>query len=119
MNSVITENWTFRIGPGGAGASANSVVVARSLLWPGACAVAYGRKFIDIYIGNAICQDNIINNPDNTSIMKFVAYSPPDPKPIQAEWQVPSEEDGGNSYVEAADQKTDPTPSIVENAEED
>merc|ERR1712110_1317678 len=67
LDSMASHQWTFRIGPGGAGASANSVVVARSLLWPGSCAVAYGRKFINIYVGNAICQDNIKSNPDNTN----------------------------------------------------
>jgi radial spoke head protein 4A len=119
LDSIVSENWTFRIGPGGAGTSPNSVVVARSTLWPGACAVAYGRKFINIYVGNAICQDNIKKNPDNPSIMEFIAYSPSTPQPIQKEWQPPSEEDGGNPYVEQPDPKVDPTPPVEENAEED
>ncbi|CAM9424844.1 unnamed protein product, partial [Heterosigma akashiwo] len=40
--------WTFRAGPAGSGESANSHVVARSLVWPGAFAVCARQRFLRV-----------------------------------------------------------------------
>lgn len=95
--------WSFRMCPGGAGAGPNSVVVARSLRWPGACAVAFGRRFLNVYVGDGV------NHSQTT-------YTPPLPSAILAEWQ-PAEEE---SYLqEHADIVTDPTPPAEGGEEED
>ena len=119
LGSLRPECWTFRLGPGGAGVSSNSVVVARSLRWPGAVAIGYGRKFLNIYVGNAVCQDNVKRDAENPSVMKFTAYTPMVPAPIQSEWTPPSEEEGGNPYIEQPDTKVDPTPPVPEGQEEE
>lgn len=86
--------WTFRVGPGGAGAGANSCVVARSLMWPGAVAVAGGRRYLNIYVGNGVSYDP-------------KPYSPPLPGVISVEWS-PAEEEP--TLVEQPDVRADPTP---------
>lgn len=72
------EGWVFRVTPGGAGSAASSVVLARSLEWPGATAVARGRKSVCIYIGDGIRRSDTRHDP---SI----------PGQIQHEWE-PEEE---------------------------
>jgi len=96
LNELTPENWTFRLGPGGAGTSVNSCVVARSVLWPGAVAVATnsGRKFVNVYVGNGVSYDP-------------KPYSPPLFGAISSEW-VPAEEEPG--LVEQPDVRVDPTP---------
>lgn len=89
--------WSFRLTPGGAGTATGSVVVARSLLWPGAVAVASGRKFVNVYVGNGV-------------LFEGKAYAPPLPPVVQSEL-VPSEE---FPLTEAADVKIDPTPPVPE-----
>ena len=102
------ELWSTRVCPGGAGAGANSVVVARSLLWPGAVAIAAGRRFTNIYVGNGIPFD-------------AKSYTPPLPGIIQKEWQ-PSEEEltatNGVGLLEEKDPLIDPTPPKAEGEEE-
>lgn len=94
LDTVKPENWAFRVCPGGAGVSGNSVVVARSLAWPGAVAVAAGRRYVNIYCGNGVSYDGKL-------------YSPPTIAPVQTEW-VPAEE--GAALVEQQDVRVDPTP---------
>ena len=94
LNALTAESWTFRVGPGGAGTSAGSSVVARSLVWPGAVAVATGRKFLNVYVGNGISYDP-------------KPYSPPLFGSILSEW-APAEEEPG--LVEQPDVRADPTP---------
>lgn len=101
LMELTPESWTFRVCPAGSGVSASSVGVARSTVWPGALAVASGRKFVNVYIGNAI-------------IYEATTYTPPLPGPIQGEW-MPSEE---FSLVEQPDVRKDPTPPAPEGAEE-
>ena len=43
LKELVPENWTFRVCPGGSGVTAVSAVVARSLQFPGAVAVAQVR----------------------------------------------------------------------------
>lgn len=104
LDSIKPEAWTFRTGPGGAGTAANSVVIARSLVWPGAVAVALGRRFINIYVGNGVMYD--ASGP----------YSPPLPGAIQSEWTAP-EDDPLGPLVEQPDVKVDPTPPVPEGEE--
>lgn len=94
LNDLTPECWTFRVGPGGAGTSAGSCVVARSTLWPGAVAIATGRKYINIYVGNGVSYDP-------------KPYSPPLFGSICSEW-APSEEEPG--LTEQQDVRADPTP---------
>ena len=44
LKAVEGEQWSFRLCPQGSGESANSVVAGRSLLYPGAVAIAAGRN---------------------------------------------------------------------------
>jgi len=94
LADLTPENWTFRVGPGGAGTSAGSCVVARSVVWPGAVAIATGRKFINVYVGNGTPYDP-------------KPYSPPLFGSICVEW-APAEEEPG--LVEQQDVRADPTP---------
>lgn len=103
LDTIKPEAWTFRVCPGGVGTSGSSVVVARSLLWPGAVAVTAGRKFVNIYVGSAVAYT-------------ATAYSPPLPAAIQAEW-APTEE--GTALIENADVRADPTPPKPAGEEEE
>jgi radial spoke head protein 4A len=104
LESLKPEQWSFRLAPGGAGAAASSVVVARSLVWPGAIAVAAGRKYLNVYVGNGIMYDP-------------VSYTPPMPAPIQQEWAPASEDEPG--LTEQPDVRIDPTPPAPEGAAEE
>uniref|UniRef100_A0A7S2XZR7 Uncharacterized protein n=1 Tax=Fibrocapsa japonica TaxID=94617 RepID=A0A7S2XZR7_9STRA len=86
--------WTFRTAPGGAGESARSMVVARSMVWPGAVAIAFGKRFTNIYVGYGL---------------KFspTSYTPPMPLPLQKEWE-PEEDD--EPLLESEDVLVDPNP---------
>lgn len=120
LDGIKPQNWTFRTCPGGAGSSPiTSVVVARSLEWPGAVAVSYGRKYVNIYVGYLISNDNVSRNEENPQLMTYTPYSPPMPSLIQSEWVQPSEEDGGLRLLEEADTKEDPTPPVKEGEGED
>lgn len=107
VGSVLSEikpsDWGFRVCPGGAGVAAGSAVVARSLLWPGAVAIAAGSRFMNIYVGSGV---------------RFSAegYTPPFPQTIQQEF-VPTEEDS-LQLIEQVDVKVDPTPPQPEDEEE-
>mmetsp|Transcript_26581 Transcript_26581/g.58866 ORF Transcript_26581/g.58866 Transcript_26581/m.58866 type:complete len:434 (+) Transcript_26581:82-1383(+) len=103
LDAIKPEGWTFRVCPGGVGTAAGSVVVARSLVWPGAVAVTVGRKWVNIYVGSGVAYT-------------ATAYSPPLPAPIQGEWAAPDEE---GVLLEAADTRADPTPPKPEGEEEE
>lgn len=105
------NSWGFRVSPAGAGVSPNSMVVAKSLLWPGAYAVAAGKRFTCIYIGTGV---------------KWQAepFEIPMPPPLQTEWQLPVQDGDpeenvlGNVLVEQSDVLVDPTPPMEEEPEE-
>lgn len=103
LKGVEADQWSFRLCPGGSGESANSVVAARSLLYPGAFAIAAGRRFLNVYVGDGI--------PYSVG-----SYTPPMPAPILAEW-APAEEE--EPLLEQADVLVDPTPPKAEGEEED
>lgn len=103
LKAVEAEQWSFRLCPGGSGESANSVVAARSLLYPGAYAIAAGRRFLTVYVGDGI--------PYSVG-----SYTPPMPAAIQGEWAPVEEEE---PLVEQADVLVDPTPPKPEGEEED
>ncbi|CAM9744644.1 unnamed protein product [Discosporangium mesarthrocarpum] len=96
-------SWGFRVCPAGSGQSPNSMVAAKSLVWPGGVAVAYGKRFTNVYCGDGV---------------KFSAepYQPPLPPPLQGEW-APGEEEEEEDLVEQADLLVDPNP--LEGEEED
>jgi len=105
LDPIKPEQWTFRVCPGGVGTAGGSVVVARSLVWPGAVAVTVGKKYVNIYVGSGIAYS-------------ATAYSPPLPSPIQSEWKPPADEEGG-ALIEQDDTRSDPTPPKVEGEEEE
>ena len=83
--------WVLRTCPSGAGLSANSVVVAKSLKWPGAVSVAAGKTIVNCYMGFGV--------PKSSGV-----YQPPAPKAVQSEWAVPEEEEGpGGAPLEKDD----------------
>lgn len=90
--------WVVRAAPGGAGKLATSCVMARSLKWPGAVAVALNKKVTNIYVGTGIS-----TSPLTTT------YTPPMPKPCQPEWGLPTEEaEEGEQLTEQPDVITEP-----------
>lgn len=103
LKGVEGEQWSLRYGPGGAGEHPGSVVFAKSLVWPGAVAVAEGKRFVNIYVGYGV---------------KYEAktYSPPLPAALQVEW-VPEEEE--EPLLESEDVRADPTPPQENEEEED
>jgi radial spoke head protein 4A len=105
LDAIKPENWSIRTTPGGAGFSANSAVVLRSLRWPGAVAVAAGRKYINVYIGDGLPYSS-------------ASYSIPLPALIQSEFSVVGADgapaQGLQGLVEQIDIRVDPTPPVPE-----
>lgn len=110
LKGLDSELWTFRLSPGGAGEHAGSLVIARSLQFPGGYAIAAGKRFVNIYIGNGM-----IASGKGTSVPP-TTYSPPLPAPLQKEWTPP---EGEEPLVEMDDVRIDPTPPKAEGEEED
>jgi len=75
--------------------------VLRNLEWPGAYAVAQGRKYVNVYTGYGC-------------VYSPTPYTPPAPPQLQSEYVVAedAEEDpsGATTLVEQPDVLTDPTP---------
>lgn len=103
LKAVEAEQWAVRVCPGGAGEHAASLVSLKSLVWPGAYAVAAGKRFVNVYIGYGVMFSN-------------KTYSPPLPAEIQVEW-VPGEDD--TPLTEEEDVRADPTPPEPEGEEEE
>ena len=102
LSGIVPESWSLRVCPGGSGTAATSLVVAKSLIWPGAVSVAAGKRFVNIYVGNGI-------------VYEPGTYTPPLPEAISSEW-APGEEETG--LIEEEDVKVDPTPPVEEAEEE-
>ena len=102
LDAVKPEAWSFRVGPGGPGVASTSCCIAKSLVWPGAVAVAGGRKYLNCYVGNGVIYDP-------------TPYCPPLPARTQSEW-APGEEEA--PLVEEEDVRNDPTPPKAEEEEE-
>ncbi|CBJ30984.1 putative: flagellar radial spoke protein 4 [Ectocarpus siliculosus] len=97
-------SWGFRTCPAGAGQSANAMVVAKSLRWPGAIAVAFGKRFTNVYSGDGV---------------KFGGegpFQPSLPPMLQPEWTPGEDEEG---LVEQADVLVDPNPPEGEEEEDE
>lgn len=110
LNALKENAWTFRICPGGAGtnsAAGGSIVVARSLIWPGSVSVAAGRRFLNIYVGNGVIYDSSVKSVGNAWYRTTNIYSPPLPGTISTEW-APVEEEA--PLIEQPDKLADPTP---------
>jgi radial spoke head protein 4A len=103
LDAIKPEAWSIRAGPTGAGMGPSACAVAKSLVWPGAVAVASGRRFINIYVGYGVPY-------------QAESYQPPLPQPTQSEW-APGEEEAPLS--EEADVRADPTPPKEEEGEEE
>lgn len=110
LDTIKVEQWTSRMCPGGAGATSTSAVVVRSLRWPGASAVAAGRRFVNIYVGNGL-----------PAMTNATTYSPPLLGPIIAEFTNAPGADGAPApvLIEQADTKVDPTPPVAEEPTDD
>ncbi len=106
LKEITPEGWTLRVCPGGSGTTAVSAVSARSLTWPGAVAVAQGRRYVNVYMGHGVMYES-------------KRYTPSLPAPIQGEWAPPAEEDaeGAVVLVEQVDVMVDPTPPVAEGEE--
>lgn len=99
--------WILRSCPGGAGASPDGLVYARSLKWPGAVAVASGKTVSNVYVGFGVSTSE-----------KATTYTPPMPKAILPEWGFPTEEEEEQQVLtEEADVITAP-PKEEEEEEE-
>uniref|UniRef100_A0A7S1UB83 Radial spokehead-like protein n=1 Tax=Phaeomonas parva TaxID=124430 RepID=A0A7S1UB83_9STRA len=106
-------SWVLRTAPGGAAATANAFVVARSLKWPGAFAIAGAGKFTNIYVGDAVPY-------------AAATYTPPMPPALQKEWlpegadEEPEEGEPPKpqTLVEQKDLLEDPTPPEEEGEED-
>lgn len=96
LAEVNPEAWVFRVSPGGAGSAATSVVLARSLEWPGATAVASGKRSVCVYVGDGIRRSDRRHEPSL-------------PAPLQREW-VPDEE--APALKEQDDPLVDPSVKI-------
>jgi len=105
LKGIDPENWSFRVSPGGAGEAPFALVIARSTIWPGAIAVAAGRRYVNIYVGNGV-----VYSPK--------AYTPPYPPTILKEWK-PNEEEEDDKLIEAEDVRSDPTPPAPPDEEEE
>lgn len=92
--------WAIAACPGGAGESPDSVVVTKSLKWPGAVAASFGNKFLNVYSGFGFASS------------RGAQYEPPRVPAILAEW-APAEEDE-KGLVEDDDKITQP---VVEDEE--
>lgn len=103
LNPINPDTWSLRTGPSGAGVASFACAVAKSITWPGAVSVYQGRRFVNVYVGNAIAY-------------AATPYSPPLPQFTQSEW-APGEEETG--LTEEADVRADPTPPKEEEAEEE
>ena len=80
-------------------------MAVRSLIWPGATAVAAAKKYNNVYVGYGIQYE-------------AKAYTPPMPPLLQGEWSAVAEgeegEDAGFALLEQEDAKVDPTPPVAE-----
>lgn len=101
LSELKPENWTFRVCPGGAGQAESSLVVARSLAWPGAVALSVGKRFLNLYFGNGVSSSG-------------KTYTPPLPSVIQSEW---APEEDQPQLFEQDDIRVDPTPPKEEDGE--
>lgn len=95
--------WRIEACPGGSGESPDSIVVAKSLKWPGAVAAAFGNKFLTVYCGFGYSSN------------RGVPYQPPSINPIMPEW-TPNQEEDEPDLVEDADKITAP---VVEKDEDE
>ena len=94
--------WSISVCPNGIGESPDSVVVAKSLKWPGAVAAAFGNKFVNVYCGFGSMSS------------RGISYEPPKVPPIQKEWLAVEEDEKG--LIEDEDKVMQP---VVEDEEEE
>ena len=94
--------WDVSISPNGPGMSADSIVIVKSLKWPGAFAAAFGNKYINIYCGYGF------------ESSRGVVYKPPAVPQVQPEWMQTEEDD--KLCAEEEDEITQP---IVDQGEEE
>jgi radial spoke head protein 4A len=118
LDALKPEQWAARTFPGGAAASSTSCVVLRSLKWPGAVAVAQGRKFVNVYVGNGLSATSRAG-PTPPGAGPGLFYSPPLPGVVQTEFVNSPTADGAPQppLAEQPDVKVDPTPPQAENAD--
>lgn len=121
LDSAKPEQWAVRVFPGGAAQSATSCVVLRSLKWPGAVAVAQGRKYVNVYVGNGLSATAKATDNNFLALKtgQGLFYSPPLPGALQTEFVNSLTADGTTQppLTEQPDVKVDPTPPVPENAE--
>jgi radial spoke head protein 4A len=119
LDSVKPENWAVRVCPGGAAATSTSVVVVRSLKWPGAVAIAGGRKFVNVYVGNGLSATSKAG-PTPPGSGPGLFYSPPLPGAIYTEFfNTMNADNVPLTLTEQIDVRVDPTPPQPDNVDTD
>lgn len=93
-DSDQTGSWTFRVQP--AAHNPYAAVVAASLAWPGAVAVAKGKAVVNVYVGYG--QKHLGGK----------SYTPPAPPAIQAEYVAAFNEEEGEANP--LEEQNDPEP---------
>ena len=71
-NIINSEAWSFRLCPGGSGSAATSIVAVRSLIWPGATAVAAAKKYNNVYVGYGIQYEAKAYTPPMPPLLYFM-----------------------------------------------
>lgn len=98
------EAWRIDVCPG------DSIVVAKSLKWPGAATAAYdgNRKFLNVYFGFGYCSG------------RGTPYQPPPLAKIQQEWKPSSTEEGEEEAIQDLLEHEDviTAPPVEENEED-
>eukprot|EP00753_Platysulcus_tardus_P015088 PLAT4773.1.p2 GENE.PLAT4773.1~~PLAT4773.1.p2 ORF type:complete len:444 (-),score=260.47 PLAT4773.1:175-1506(-) len=93
-----SDGWSARLAPASAKDAASAIVVLRSLRWPGAFAIGFGKRFANIYVGYAT------RHSDTT-------FTPVLPPALQVEFSDPS-------FGEEDDVTEDPDPPVPDEDED-
>jgi radial spoke head protein 4A len=102
LSDINATAWSLRVCPGCAAATSTSMVIAKSLKWPGAVAIASPRSFICAYFGNGLMfsekrfcpllpsmiqQEGLLADFTEESDPAVDPTPPPEPEPIEDEEQ--------------------------------
>lgn len=84
---IVGDDQPYNPDDGEEGTVIYSANVIKSLRWPGACTVAYGGKYMNIYLGYGLKFGDVSYNPTNPpEVTKDPVEKPeqPEPTPLQA-----------------------------------
>jgi radial spoke head protein 4A len=100
-------DWNLRQLPGAARAEGEEggLVVVRSLRWPGACSIGFGKRFANVYVGYGHRH-------------AAEAYAPPEPAEVQGEFDVTALAEEA-TFEEGVDVAEDPDAGAPAEGEEE